>query len=196
MRRECWMGPQDNHFCTAPPENNIPVILAMLGVWYNNFYGCETHALLPCDQYMHRFAAYFQQGDMESKGKYITKTGARVNYSTGPVVWEEPGTNGQHAFYQLIHQGTRIIPCEFLIPIQTQNLIRNELHHKILLANFLAQTEALMKGKFTEEAKAELQASGLSGEALDKLLPHKVSAVCSPGHPTCWDGKISPCLLT
>ncbi|XP_063802044.1 glucose-6-phosphate isomerase-like [Pseudophryne corroboree] len=166
-----WM---DNHFCTAPLENNIPVILAMLGVWYINFYGCETHAMLPYDQYMHRFAAYFQQGDMESNGKYVTKSGARVNYNTGPIVWGEPGTNGQHAFYQLIHQGTRIIPCDFLIPIQTQNLIRNGLHHKILLANFLAQTEALMKGKSTEEAKAELQASGLSGEALDKLLPHKV----------------------
>ncbi|XP_063800344.1 glucose-6-phosphate isomerase-like, partial [Pseudophryne corroboree] len=109
---------------------------------------------------------------------YITKSGARVNYSTGPIVWGEPGTNGQHAFYQLIHQGTRIIPCDFLIPIQTQNLIRNGLHHKILLANFLAQTEALMKGKSTEEAKAELQASDLSGEALDKLLPHKVLDVC------------------
>ncbi|XP_072277915.1 glucose-6-phosphate isomerase [Pyxicephalus adspersus] len=166
-----WM---DNHFYNSPLDNNIPVILAMLGVWYINFYGCETQALLPYDQYMHRFAAYFQQGDMESNGKYITKSGARVNYNTGPVVWGEPGTNGQHAFYQLIHQGTRMIPCDFLIPAQTQNPIRNGLHHKILLANFLAQTEALMKGKSTEEAKAELQASGLSGEALEKLLPHKV----------------------
>ncbi|KAG8437408.1 hypothetical protein GDO86_008198 [Hymenochirus boettgeri] len=166
-----WM---DNHFYNTPLEDNIPVILAMLGVWYINFYACETHALLPYDQYMHRFAAYFQQGDMESNGKYITKTGARVNYSTGPVVWGEPGTNGQHAFYQLIHQGTRRIPCDFLIPVQTQHPIRNGLHHKILIANFLAQTEALMKGKSTEEAKKELQASGLSGEALEKLLPHKV----------------------
>ncbi|KAM4018471.1 LOW QUALITY PROTEIN: glucose-6-phosphate isomerase [Anomaloglossus baeobatrachus] len=165
-----WM---DNHFCNSPLDN-IPVILAMLGIWYINFYGCETQALLPYDQYMHRFAAYFQQGDMESNGKYITKTGSRVNYNTGPVVWGEPGTNGQHAFYQLIHQGTRMIPCDFMIPAQTQNPIRNGLHHKILMANFLAQTEALMKGKATEEAKAELQASGLSGEALDKLLPHKV----------------------
>ncbi|XP_018418389.1 PREDICTED: glucose-6-phosphate isomerase isoform X1 [Nanorana parkeri] len=166
-----WM---DNHFYKTPLENNIPVILAILGVWYVNFYGCETQALLPYDQYMHRFAAYFQQGDMESNGKYITKSGARVNYNTGPVVWGEPGTNGQHAFYQLIHQGTRRIPCDFLIPVQTQHPIRNGLHHKILLANFLAQTEALMKGKSTEEAKAELQASGLSGETLEKLLPHKV----------------------
>lgn len=166
-----WM---DNHFYNSPLENNIPVILAMLGVWYINFYGCETQALLPYDQYMHRFAAYFQQGDMESNGKYITKSGDRVDYNTGPVVWGEPGTNGQHAFYQLIHQGTRKIPCDFLIPVKTQHPIRNELHHTILLANFLAQTEALMKGKSTAEAKAELQASGLSGEALEKLLPHKV----------------------
>ncbi|XP_063291863.1 glucose-6-phosphate isomerase-like [Pelobates fuscus] len=166
-----WM---DNHFYNTPLENNIPVLLAVLGVWYINFYGCETHALLPYDQYMHRFAAYFQQGDMESNGKYITKTGARVNYNTGPVVWGEPGTNGQHAFYQLIHQGNRLIPCDFMVPVQTHHPIRKCLHHKILLANFLAQTEALMKGKSTEEAKKELQASGLSREALDKLLPHKV----------------------
>lgn len=166
-----WM---DNHFRTAPLEKNVPVLLAMLGIWYINCYGTETHALLPYDQYMHRFAAYFQQGDMESNGKYITKTGARVKYNTGPIVWGEPGTNGQHAFYQLIHQGTRMIPCDFLIPVQTQHPIRNNLHHKILLANFLAQTEALMKGKTTDEARKELQASGLSGDALEKLLPHKV----------------------
>uniref|UniRef100_A0A8D2KXZ3 Glucose-6-phosphate isomerase n=1 Tax=Varanus komodoensis TaxID=61221 RepID=A0A8D2KXZ3_VARKO len=166
-----WM---DNHFRTTPLEKNVPVVLAMLGIWYINCYNAETHALLPYDQYMHRFAAYFQQGDMESNGKYITKKGTRVNYNTGPIVWGEPGTNGQHAFYQLIHQGTRMIPCDFLIPAQTQHPIRNGLHHKILLANFLAQTEALMKGKTTEEARKELQASGLSGEALEKLLPHKV----------------------
>ncbi|NWZ18747.1 G6PI isomerase, partial [Asarcornis scutulata] len=166
-----WM---DNHFHTAPLEKNVPVLLAMLGVWYINCFGCETHALLPYDQYMHRFAAYFQQGDMESNGKYITKKGSRVDYSTGPIVWGEPGTNGQHAFYQLIHQGTRMIPCDFLIPVQTQHPVRNGLHHKILLANFLAQTEALMKGKTADEARKELQAAGLSGDALEKLLPHKV----------------------
>ncbi|XP_074149303.1 glucose-6-phosphate isomerase [Sminthopsis crassicaudata] len=166
-----WM---DNHFLTTPLEKNAPVLLAMLGIWYINCFGCETQALLPYDQYMHRFAAYFQQGDMESNGKYITKSGARVDYSTGPIVWGEPGTNGQHAFYQLIHQGTRIIPCDFLIPVQTQNPIRNGLHHKILLANFLAQTEALMKGKTAEEAQKELEAAGKSGDALKKLLPHKV----------------------
>ncbi|KAG8562799.1 hypothetical protein GDO81_015817 [Engystomops pustulosus] len=186
-----WM---DNHFYNSPLENNIPVILAMLGVWYINFYGCETQALLPYDQYMHRFAAYFQQGDMESNGKYITKTGARVNYNTGPVVWGEPGTNGQHAFYQLIHQGTRRIPCDFLIPAQTQHPIRNGLHHKILMANFLAQTEALMKGKSTEEAKAELQASGLSGEALEKLLPHKVFEGNRPTNSIVFT-KLSPFIL-
>uniref|UniRef100_A0A8D0CHV8 Glucose-6-phosphate isomerase n=1 Tax=Scleropages formosus TaxID=113540 RepID=A0A8D0CHV8_SCLFO len=163
-----WM---DNHFRTAPLERNAPVILSLLGIWYINFFHMETHALLPYDQYMHRFAAYFQQGDMESNGKYVTKEGTRVNYHTGPIVWGEPGTNGQHAFYQLIHQGTQ--PRLFL-PLLTQHPIRDNLHHKILMANFLAQTEALMKGKTTEEARKELEASGLSGEALEKLLPHKV----------------------
>ncbi|XP_060898059.1 glucose-6-phosphate isomerase b [Labrus mixtus] len=166
-----WM---DNHFRTAPLDKNAPVLLALLGIWYINFFHAETHAMLPYDQYMHRFTAYFQQGDMESNGKYITNHGARVNYHTGPIVWGEPGTNGQHAFYQLIHQGTRMVPSDFLIPAQSQHPIRDSLHHKILLANFLAQTEALMKGKTTEEARKELEASGLSGEALDKILPHKV----------------------
>uniref|UniRef100_A0A665VJX2 Glucose-6-phosphate isomerase n=1 Tax=Echeneis naucrates TaxID=173247 RepID=A0A665VJX2_ECHNA len=165
---------QDNHFRTAPLDKNAPVLLALLGIWYINFFHAETHAMLPYDQYMHRFTAYFQQGDMESNGKYITNHGARVNYHTGPIVWGEPGTNGQHAFYQLIHQGTRMVPSDFLIPAQTQHPIRENLHHKILLANFLAQTEAMMKGKTTEEAKKELEASGLSGEALEKILPHKV----------------------
>ncbi|XP_071447711.1 glucose-6-phosphate isomerase [Hetaerina americana] len=164
----------DNHFCTAPLEQNAPVILALLGIWYHNFYGAETHALLPYDQYLHRFAAYFQQGDMESNGKYVTRSGAVVSYNTGPIVWGEPGTNGQHAFYQLIHQGTRLIPADFIAPVNTHNPIKSGLHHKILLANFLAQTEALMKGKGVEEARAELKAAGMSGEALEKILPHKV----------------------
>uniref|UniRef100_A0AAR2LXC6 Glucose-6-phosphate isomerase n=1 Tax=Pygocentrus nattereri TaxID=42514 RepID=A0AAR2LXC6_PYGNA len=164
----------DTHFRTAPLDQNAPVLLAMLGIWYINFFQAETHCLLPYDQYMHRFAAYFQQGDMESNGKYITNRGTRVNYHTGPIVWGEPGTNGQHAFYQLIHQGTRMVPADFLIPAQTQHPVRNNLHHKILTANFLAQTEALMKGKTTEEAKKELEAAGLSGEKLEKILPHKV----------------------
>ncbi|XP_063044612.1 glucose-6-phosphate isomerase b [Engraulis encrasicolus] len=166
-----WM---DNHFKTAPLEKNAPVLLALLGIWYINFFQAETHAMLPYDQYMHRFAAYFQQGDMESNGKFVTKHGAKTDYHTGPIVWGEPGTNGQHAFYQLIHQGTRMIPCDFLIPAQTQHPVRDNMHHKILMANFLAQTEALMKGKTTEEAKKDLEGAGKSGEELDKLLPHKV----------------------
>ncbi|KAF3832294.1 hypothetical protein F7725_025959, partial [Dissostichus mawsoni] len=164
---EFW---DDNHFRSAPLDQNAPVLLALLGIWYINFFHAETHAMLPYDQYMHRFTAYFQQ----SNGKYITKDGARVNYHTGPIVWGEPGTNGQHAFYQLIHQGTRMVPSDFLIPAQSQHPIRENLHHKILLANFLAQTEALMKGKTTEEARKELEAGGLSGEDLEKILPHKV----------------------
>lgn len=150
------------------------MILALLGVWYHNFYGAETHALLPYDQYLHRFAAYFQQGDMESNGKYVTRSGQQVNYSTGPIVWGEPGTNGQHAFYQLIHQGTRLIPCDFIAPAQSHNPIQDNLHHKILLANFLAQTEALMKGKTETEAKAELVKSGMSEGDVQHILPHKV----------------------
>ncbi|GJQ78443.1 hypothetical protein Trydic_g11562 [Trypoxylus dichotomus] len=164
----------DNHFRTAPLKQNVPVILALLGLWYSNFYGCETHALLPYDQYLHRFAAYFQQGDMESNGKYVTRCGEVVDYSTGPIVWGEPGTNGQHAFYQLIHQGTRIVPADFIAPVHTHNPIGDGLHHNILLANFLAQTEALMMGKTEEQAKEELQKQGLSEESICHILPHKV----------------------
>merc|ERR1712212_366914 len=166
-----WM---DNHFRTAPMESNLPVILAVLGIWYGNFYGAETHALLPYDQYMHRFAAYFQQGDMESNGKYITRSGNKVNYNTGPIVWGEPGTNGHHAFCQLIHQGTRIVPADFIAPVNSQNNIRDGLHHKILLSNFLAQTEALMKGKSEDEVVKELKASGKSEADINKIKPHKV----------------------
>ena len=164
--------------------------MAMLGVLYHNVYGAETHALLPYDQYLHRFAAYFQQGDMESNGKFVTRfawdtacivsifrDGERVDYSTGPIVWGEPGTNGQHAFYQLIHQGTRLIPADFIAPVKTLNPIRGGLHHKILLANFLAQTEALMKGKSSEEARQELESSGLDSSKIEKILPHKVCAL-------------------
>lgn len=164
----------DQHFQSAPLEKNGPVILALLGIWYANFFGAETHALLPYDQYLHRFAAYFQQGDMESNGKYITRGGEQVNYKTGPIVWGEPGTNGQHAFYQLIHQGTRIIPADFIAPVNTHNPISCGKHHKILLANFLAQTEALMAGKTPEQAKEELEKQGLKGDDLQKILPHKV----------------------
>uniref|UniRef100_A0A0A9XVF9 Glucose-6-phosphate isomerase n=1 Tax=Lygus hesperus TaxID=30085 RepID=A0A0A9XVF9_LYGHE len=162
----------DNHFRSAPLEKNVPVIMALLGIWYINFYGAETHAILPYDQYMHRFAAYFQQGDMESNGKYVTRSGEVVDYSTGPIVWGEPGTNGQHAFYQLIHQGTRLIPCDFIIPAVSHNPIENNKHHKILVANFLAQTEALMKGKTEEEVKAELKA--MKPELATPLIPHKI----------------------
>lgn len=164
----------DNHFLSAPLNENAPVILALMGIWYSNFYGAETHALLPYDQYLHRFAAYFQQGDMESNGKGVTKSGKRVDFNTGPIVWGEPGTNGQHAFYQLIHQGTRLIPCDFIAPVFTHNPVENGGMHKILLANYLAQTEALMMGKTEEQARAELEKAGMSGEKLEQLLPHKV----------------------
>jgi glucose-6-phosphate isomerase len=162
----------DEHFRSAPLETNMPVILALLGVWYNNFFGAQTHAILPYDQYLHRFAAYFQQGDMESNGKSVDRNSNKVDYSTGPVIWGEPGTNGQHAFYQLIHQGTKLIPADFIVPMESHNPIGE--HHRILLSHFLAQTEALMKGKTMEEARAELQATGLTGKALEELLPHKV----------------------
>ena len=162
----------DNHFRTAPLEQNLPATLALVGLWYNNFFDAQTQAILPYDQYLHRFAAYLQQGDMESNGKSVTRDGARVDYQTGPVIWGEPGTNGQHAFYQLIHQGTKLIPCDFLAPIETQNPTGQ--HHQILLSNFFAQAEALMKGKTEAEVRAELKAAGLSGEALEKLVPHKV----------------------
>ncbi|XP_024120024.1 glucose-6-phosphate isomerase a [Oryzias melastigma] len=186
-----WM---DNHFCSAPLDQNVPVLLALLGVWYINFFQAETHAMLPYDQYMHRFAAYFQQGDMESNGKYISKEGSRVKHHTGPIVWGEPGTNGQHAFYQLIHQGTRMIPADFLIPAQSQHPIRNNLHHKILTANFLAQTEALMKGKTPDEARGELEAAGLKGDALEKLLPHKVFQGNKPSNSIVFK-KLTPFML-
>jgi glucose-6-phosphate isomerase len=162
----------DEHFRTAPLDKNLPVTLALLGVWYNNFFGAETHAILPYDQYLSRFPAYFQQGDMESNGKRVTRDGKVVDYQTGPVIWGEPGTNGQHAFYQLLHQGTKLVPADFLASIDTHNPIGE--HHTLLLANFLAQTEALMKGKTLAEARAELEASGMKGEVLDALLPHKV----------------------
>src|SRR5690606_18252257 len=162
----------DVHFRETPFEDNIPVIMGLLGVWYNNFFDAESHAILPYDQYMHRFAAYFQQGDMESNGKYIDRNGNRVAYQTGPIIWGEPGTNGQHAFYQLIHQGTKLIPADFIAPAQTHNP-RGE-HHTLLLSNFFAQTEALMNGKEEDEVVAELQASGLSEEAVGKLKAFKV----------------------
>jgi len=162
----------DNHFLNTPPEQNLPMTLGLLGIWYNNFFGARTVAILPYDQYMHRFAAYFQQGDMESNGKGVTRDSEPVSTVTGPVIWGEPGTNGQHAFYQLIHQGTQWIPADFIAPIETHNPLGQ--HHLILLSNFFAQTEALMKGKSGEEVRKELEEGGLSGETLEKLIPHKV----------------------
>jgi len=162
----------DRHFRNTPFEKNIPVLMALIGIWYTNFFGAQTEAILPYDQYLHRFAAYFQQGNMESNGKSIDRNGEGVTYSTGPVIWGEPGTNGQHAFYQLIHQGTLLVPCDFIAPAQTHNPIGD--HHQKLLSNFFAQTEALMNGKTAEEAKKELEKAGLSGEAIRKLLPYKV----------------------
>lgn len=160
----------DEHFRTAPLEENIPVILAMLGIWYNNFFDADSHALLPYDQYMHRFSAYVQQLDMESNGKQVTVDGEKVDYSTGPIIWGEPGTNGQHAFYQLIHQGTKIIPCDFIAPIETKNPVGR--HHPILLTNFFAQAEALMLGKTEEEVRQDL--SKKTEEEIEVLLPHMV----------------------
>ena len=148
----------DEHFRNAEFEENIPVIMALLGIWYNNFFEAESSAILPYDQYLHRFAAYFQQGDMESNGKYIDRKGKRVDYETGPIIWGEPGTNGQHAFYQLIHQGTKLIPCDFIAPAISHNPLGN--HHQMLLSNFFAQTEALMNGKSEDEVVAELEKAG------------------------------------
>lgn len=182
----------DVHFRTAPYEENIPVILALLGVWYNNFYEADSHAILPYDQYMHRFAAYFQQGDMESNGKGVTKAGKSVNYSTGPIIWGEPGTNGQHAFYQLIHQGTKLIPCDFIAPVNSHNPIGE--HHKMLLSNFFAQTEALMQGKTADEARAELKKSGISDAEIEALVPHKVFTGNRPTN-SIFAKKITPKVL-
>jgi glucose-6-phosphate isomerase len=145
--------------------------MGLLGIWYNNFYGAETQAILPYDQYMTRFAAYFQQGDMESNGKSVTKKNERVDYSTGPIIWGEPGTNGQHAFYQLIHQGTKLIPCDFLAAAQNHNPIGE--HHAILLSNYFAQTEALMRGKTGAEVRAELIATGANDAQMEMLVPAK-----------------------
>ncbi len=162
----------DVHFSTAKLEQNIPVILALIGIWYNNFYGFESEAILPYDQYMHRFPAYFQQGNMESNGKYVDRNGKVVNYQTGPIIWGEPGTNGQHAFYQLIHQGTKIIPCDFLAPAQSHNPIGD--HHQKLLANFFAQTEALAFGKTKDQVEQEFLAKGKTLEEVADLVPFKI----------------------
>ena len=163
----------DRHFREAPFERNAPVLMGLLGIWYVNFFDAESHAILPYDQYLHRFPAYFQQGDMESNGKRVDVDGQPIgSYGTGPVLWGEPGTNGQHAFYQLIHQGTRLVPCDFLAPAISHNPLGE--HHLILLANFFAQTEALMMGKTEDEARAELEAQGLAAPEVERRAPHKV----------------------
>jgi glucose-6-phosphate isomerase len=160
----------DQHFLRTPLEQNLPVVMALLGVWYSSFYGAETHAILPYDQYLHRFTAYLKQADMESNGKRIDRDGAVVDYATGPIIWGESGTNGQHAFYQLIHQGTKLIPIDFMAPVESHNPLGD--HHIILLANFFSQSEALMLGRTEAQAREELVAKGLAGEELESLLPH------------------------
>ncbi len=162
----------DNHFASTEFESNIPVILALIGVWYNNFHGAESEAILPYDQYMHRFAAYFQQGNMESNGKFVDRDGNPVEYQTGPIIWGEPGTNGQHAFYQLIHQGTKLIPSDFIAPAISHNPASD--HHQKLMSNFFAQTEALAFGKTKETVEAEFLAAGKTAEEVAELVPFKV----------------------
>ncbi len=168
----------DNHFSNTAFDKNIPVLMALISLWYINFFGTQSEAILPYDQYMHRFAAYFQQGNMESNGKSVDRNGGPVEYATGPVIWGEPGTNGQHAFYQLIHQGTQLIPCDFIALAQSHNPTGD--HHQKLLSNFFAQTEALMNGKTEEEAGEELAKQGLSKEEIARLLPYKVFAGNKP----------------
>jgi len=170
----------DVHFRISPLQNNIPVLLGLIGIWYNNFFGAETEAILPYDQYMHRFPAYFQQGNMESNGKCVDRDGNGVSYQTGPVIWGEPGTNGQHAFYQLIHQGSKLIPCDFLAPAISHNPTGD--HHLKLLSNFFAQAEALMKGKCETEVRGELGKSGLSEKTIEKRVPYKVFSGNKPSN--------------
>ena len=180
----------DNHFCKMPFDRNIPVLMGLLGIWYHNFYDAPSHVLLPYDQYMHRFAAYFQQGDMESNGKSIQRDGRPVtDYTTGPIIWGEPGTNGQHAFYQLLHQGTRMIPADFIAPCQSQNPIGE--HHRILLANFFAQSQALMLGKSLNAAQAELESQGLDSPAVNQLAPHKTFSGNRPSNTILFQ-KLTP----
>ncbi|WP_318367383.1 glucose-6-phosphate isomerase [Enterobacter sp.] len=162
----------DQHFASTAPEQNLPVLLALIGIWYNNFFGAETEAILPYDQYMHRFAAYFQQGNMESNGKYVDRNGNPVDYQTGPIIWGEPGTNGQHAFYQLIHQGTKMVPCDFIAPALTHNPLSD--HHPKLLSNFFAQTEALAFGKARDVVEQEYIDQGKDPKTLEHVVPFKV----------------------
>jgi glucose-6-phosphate isomerase len=182
----------DRHFRTTPFERNIPVLMAMLGVWYNNFFGAQTHAVLPYDQYLMRFPMYLQQSDMESNGKRVTKDGEWTDYSTGPVVWGAPGTNGQHAFYQLIHQGTKLVPCDFIAATMPQNPLGN--HHAILISNYLAQTEALMQGRTEDDVRTELEALGVTGEELDTLVRAKAFEGNRPSNSILFK-KLTPATL-
>ena len=182
----------DRHFHEAPFEENIPVILALIGVWYNNFFGAQTEVILPYDQYMHRFPAYFQQANMESNGKSVDRNGLRIDYQTGPIIWGEPGTNGQHSFYQLIHQGTKLIPADFLAPAISHNPIGD--HHNILVSNFFAQTEALLNGKTEAEVVNELKTDGKSNEEIQKILPHKIFKGNSPTNSILFK-KLTPRVL-
>jgi glucose-6-phosphate isomerase len=168
------------------------VIMGLLGIWYNNFWGAQSHAILPYDEYLAYLPAYLQQGDMESNGKSVTYDGEKVDYTTGPIIWGQPGTNGQHAFYQLIHQGTKLVPCDFLAPAQSHNRVGR--HHTLLLSNFLAQTEALMKGKTLEEARAELIAQDLSGERLERLVAAKTFEGNKPTNSFLFE-KLTPATL-
>ena len=179
----------DNHFKSQPFEKNIPVLLAMIGIWHGNFFDAGSEAILPYDQYLHRFAAYFQQGNMESNGKSVDRNGQPFFYQTGPVIWGEPGTNGQHAFYQLIHQGTRMIPCDFIAPANSHNPIGD--HHAKLLSNFFAQTEALMMGKTKEEVEAELKKAKMSEEEIDFHTPYRVFAGNKPTNSILFE-KLTP----
>jgi len=182
----------DQHFRNTPFETNIPVIMALLGIWYNNFFDAHSHAILPYDQYMSAFPAYFQQGDMESNGKSVNKQGEWVDYATGPVIWGQPGTNGQHAFYQLIHQGTQMIPCDFLAAVTSQNPLGD--HQHILLSNYLAQSEALMKGKSAEEVEVELAEQKFSPEHLKTLIRAKTFTGNRPSNSFIYP-KLTPHVL-
>ncbi|MFP4683992.1 MAG: glucose-6-phosphate isomerase, partial [Ectothiorhodospira sp.] len=179
----------DHHFREAPLERNMPVIMALLGVWYVNFFGAHTQAILPYDQYLHRFPAYLQQGDMESNGKGVDRQGRRVDWHTGPVIWGEPGTNGQHAFYQLIHQGTRLVPCDVLAPCNSQNPMGD--HHDILMSNVFAQTEALMQGRTLETVQAQMRAEGLDEDTVARLAPHRVFEGNRPSNTLLFD-RLTP----
>jgi len=179
----------DNHFKNEPLEKNIPVVLALISLWYVDFFDASSEAILPYDQYLHRFAAYFQQGNMESNGKSIDRSGQHVSYQTGPVIWGEPGTNGQHAFYQLIHQGTKMIPCDFIAPAVSQNPLSD--HHDKLLSNYFAQTEALMMGKTEEEVTAELKSAGMSNEEIDFHTPYRVFSGNKPTNSILFE-KLTP----